>query len=99
MVSPVPKTFSTGQGAAAVQFDRMKQGLTPDFIPSRLFIYYNERVIEGTVNEDSGAQTVASWATAISKGPATESTQTVDFLVTNNNNALFTTAGQPAVPR
>ena len=40
---------------AAVQFDRMKQKLTPDFIPSRLFIYYNERVIEGTVNEDSGA--------------------------------------------
>jgi C1A family cysteine protease len=41
--------------AAAVQFDRMKQTMTPDFIPSRLFIYYNERVIEGTVNEDSGA--------------------------------------------
>lgn len=42
--------------AAAVQFDRMKQKLTPDFIPSRLFIYYNERVIEGTVGTDSGAQ-------------------------------------------
>lgn len=41
--------------AAAVQFGRMKQKLSPDFIPSRLFIYYNERVIEGTVNEDSGA--------------------------------------------
>jgi C1A family cysteine protease len=41
--------------AAAVQFGRMKQHLLPDFIPSRLFIYYNERVIEGTVNEDSGA--------------------------------------------
>jgi len=28
----------------------------PDtFTPSRLFIYYNERVIEGTVDEDSGA--------------------------------------------
>ncbi len=25
------------------------------FVPSRLFIYYNERVLEGTVNEDSGA--------------------------------------------
>lgn len=42
--------------AAAVQFDRMKQKLSPDFIPSRLFIYYNERVIEGTVESDSGAQ-------------------------------------------
>ena len=41
---------------AAIQFDRMKQKLKPDFIPSRLFIYYNERVIEGTVSTDSGAQ-------------------------------------------
>ena len=39
----------------AIQFDRMKQKLTPDFVPSRLFIYYNERVIEHTVNSDSGA--------------------------------------------
>lgn len=40
---------------AAVEFDRLKQKL-PDFVPSRLFIYYNERVIEGTVSSDSGAQ-------------------------------------------
>lgn len=40
---------------AAVQFDLKKQKLNV-FIPSRLFIYYNERVIEGTVNSDSGAQ-------------------------------------------
>jgi C1A family cysteine protease len=46
----------TGNGiAAALQFERMKQELTPNFIPSRLFIYYNERVIEHTVNSDSGA--------------------------------------------
>src|SRR5215469_2828547 len=30
---------------AAVQFDREKQKLTPDFVPSRLFIYYGERLI------------------------------------------------------
>jgi C1A family cysteine protease len=42
--------------AGAVQFERRKQMLSPDFIPSRLFIYYNERVIEGTVNTDAGAQ-------------------------------------------
>jgi C1A family cysteine protease len=41
--------------AAAVEFDQRKQG-TKEFVPSRLFIYYNERVIEGTVNQDSGAQ-------------------------------------------
>src|SRR5450759_909977 len=40
--------------AGAIEFDRMKQKLA-DFVPSRLFIYYNERVIEGTVRSDSGA--------------------------------------------
>lgn len=40
---------------AAVEFERIKQKLS-DFVPSRLFIYYNERVIEGTVHSDSGAQ-------------------------------------------
>ena len=41
--------------AAAIQFERLKQGL-PDFNPSRLFIYYNERAMEHTVDSDSGAQ-------------------------------------------
>jgi C1A family cysteine protease len=40
--------------AGALQFDRRKQKLS-DFVPSRLFIYYNERAMEGTVNSDSGA--------------------------------------------
>jgi C1A family cysteine protease len=42
--------------AGAIEFDRIKQKLEDVFTPSRLFIYYNERVIEGTVNTDSGAQ-------------------------------------------
>jgi C1A family cysteine protease len=42
--------------AGAIQFDRLKQKLVPDFTPSRLFIYYNERVIEHSVASDSGAQ-------------------------------------------
>lgn len=43
--------------AAAIQFDRMKQKTDhAELVPSRLFIYYNERVIEHTVKEDSGAQ-------------------------------------------
>jgi C1A family cysteine protease len=41
--------------AGALEFDRKKQNLS-DFVPSRLFIYYNERVMEGTVGSDSGAQ-------------------------------------------
>ena len=50
-----------------------------------------------TVNEDAGAQSVSGWATAISKGPANESGQAVDFIVTNNNNALFSTS-RPSRP-
>lgn len=42
--------------AGAIQFDRMKLRRKPNFVPSRLFIYYNERVIEHTVESDSGAQ-------------------------------------------
>jgi C1A family cysteine protease len=46
----------TGNGiAAAVQFDQMKLG-KKSFTPSRLFIYYNERVMENTVSQDAGAQ-------------------------------------------
>ena len=41
--------------AGALEFDRLKEGLQ-DFTPSRLFIYYNERSIEGTISSDSGAQ-------------------------------------------
>ena len=41
--------------AAAMEYDRLCESKT-DFIPSRLFIYYNERAMEGTVNEDAGAQ-------------------------------------------
>ena len=34
--------------------EQIKEG-AKDFMPSRLFIYYNERAIEGTVDSDSGA--------------------------------------------
>lgn len=40
--------------AGAMEYERDRQGL-PDFTPSRLFVYYNERALEGTVSSDSGA--------------------------------------------
>src|SRR3982075_4685844 len=55
----------------AIEFDRLKQKL-PDFVPSRLFIYYNERVIEGTVNSDSGAQIRDGIKTVASQGVCPE---------------------------
>jgi C1A family cysteine protease len=42
--------------AAAIEFDLMKQRARKVFTPSRLFIYYNERAMEHTINQDSGAQ-------------------------------------------
>ena len=42
--------------ANAHLFDQRRQRAAKPFLPSRLFIYYNERVIEGTVNTDAGAQ-------------------------------------------
>jgi C1A family cysteine protease len=41
--------------AGALGFLEIKDGLAPQPF-SRLYIYYNERVIEGTVSSDSGAQ-------------------------------------------
>lgn len=41
--------------SAALEFDQMKQKAKETFTPSRLFIYYNERAMEGTIDADSGA--------------------------------------------
>ena len=37
-------------------FCELKQNSASLFMPSRLFIYYNERNMEGTVNKDNGAE-------------------------------------------
>ncbi len=42
--------------ATAHLFDQIKQQSKTPVVPSRLFIYYNEREIEGTIGTDSGAQ-------------------------------------------
>lgn len=41
---------------AAYEFDELKQHNHDEFSPSRLFIYYNERNMEGRVDEDAGAE-------------------------------------------
>jgi VCBS repeat-containing protein len=51
----------------------------------------NQNIDENT----TGVQTVNGWATGLSAGPANESSQTLSFNISNDNNALFTT--QPAV--
>lgn len=47
------------------------------------------------VNEDVPLQNLTAWATNVSPGPASESNQTVNFILTNDNVALF--AAQPAI--
>ena len=45
--------------------------------------------------EDPGAQSIAGWATAISKGPANEASQNLTFTASADTPALF--AVQPAI--
>ena len=42
--------------SGALQFLERKEGSGDPEMPSRLFIYYNERALEGSVGSDSGAQ-------------------------------------------
>jgi C1A family cysteine protease len=55
----------------AFEFDLLKQK-EEDFVPSRLFIYYNERVIERSVSEDSGAMLRDGMKTLANQGVCPE---------------------------
>lgn len=57
--------------AGAFEFELLKQRLT-DFMPSRLFIYYNERSIEGSVGTDSGAMIRDGMKTVANQGVCLE---------------------------
>ena len=51
-----------------------------------------------TLDEDQGAQTVSGWAIAMSKGPANESGQTLQFQVIANDNPALFSAGPSLSP-
>lgn len=70
--------------AAAIQFDQKKEGL-PEFTPSRLFIYYNERVMERSVTIDSGAQIRDGIKSVAKQGVCSETSWPYDD--TNKNPA------------
>jgi C1A family cysteine protease len=59
--------------AGAFQFELIKQNVQV-FPPSRLFIYYNERVIENSVNSDSGAYNRDGLNTISQQGVCAEDT-------------------------
>ena len=58
--------------AAAYEFETRKQALA-DFMPSRLAIYYGERVIENTVKSDAGAEIRDGMKVIAKSGVADES--------------------------
>ena len=58
--------------SAAVQFDRMKENDAPAFAPSRLFIYYNERLLDGDVANDAGSQLKTGMKSLASQGVCSE---------------------------
>ena len=60
--------------AGAYEFDEIKQGEPEPFTPSRLFIYYNERVMEKNVSKDNGASIRDSVKTINKDGICKEST-------------------------
>jgi C1A family cysteine protease len=74
--------------AGAFEFAVRKQNLS-DFMPSRLFIYYNERAMEGNIGTDSGAQ-IRDGLTSIAKqGVCPETEWSYDDTPADQNTGLF----------
>jgi len=69
--------------AAAFEFAQTKQQLV-EFTPSRLFIYYNERVIEHSVDYDSGAMLRDGIKSVARQGVCTEDSWPYDITVFGN---------------
>jgi C1A family cysteine protease len=59
--------------AAAIEFDQIKECRPERFLPSRLFIYYNERALEHSIPSDSGAQIRSGMKTVAKRGVCPES--------------------------
>jgi hypothetical protein len=93
--SPVGTYPITASGAAAPNYTIVyANGGTLTVVPNTAPSF--TKGADQVVLEDAGAQWVAGWASNLSAGSAYgESAQTLNFIVTNTNNALF--AVQPAI--
>ena len=83
--------------AAALEFDMTKQGLSA-FTPSRLFIYYNERMMEGTVGSDSGAFIRDGIKSVASMGDCPETEWTYDGTAAGAGNVFAPGAKAATAP-
>jgi C1A family cysteine protease len=98
-----PKVYNQGEIgsctanaiAAAIEFDRKKQKLS-DFVPSRLFIYYNERSIEHSVPLDNGAQIRDGIKSVAKQGACPEREWPYDDTPANPNTNLWPAGAKPA---
>jgi len=88
--------------AAAVQFERRKQLAQSkgfqDFVPSRLFIYYNERHTEHTVPLDAGAQIRDGMKSIAKLGVCPESDWTYDDTPADPATHLFPHGAKETLP-
>jgi C1A family cysteine protease len=57
--------------AAAIEYNQMRTGQTT-FVPSRLFIYYNERSLQGQTEQDAGARIRNGIKTVVRQGAPPE---------------------------
>ncbi|MBT8225571.1 MAG: C1 family peptidase [Dactylosporangium sp.] len=64
--------------AAAFEYHQIRQKLI-NFMPSRLFVYYNERVMSGTVDYDSGAMIRDGIKTVAQQGVCPETSWPYDI--------------------
>ena len=86
LTSKMPPVYDQGQlGSctanaigAAFEYEQLQQK-QKDFMPSRLFIYYNERAIEGTIDSDSGAMIRDGIKSAAKLGVCSEDTWPYDI--------------------
>jgi C1A family cysteine protease len=86
--------------AGAFEFSQKKQMLT-DFMPSRLFIYYNERAMEGTIGQDAGAQIRDGIKSVVKQGVPPESdwpySENLSVVTSKPNSQAYTDALQHTV--
>jgi C1A family cysteine protease len=81
--------------AGALEFDMMKQGESA-FTPSRLFIYYNERAMEGHVPSDSGAYIRDGIKSVATQGDCPETMWTYDDTPADQITNLFPAGAKAA---
>jgi C1A family cysteine protease len=81
--------------AGALEFDRKKQKLA-DFVPSRLFIYYNERLMEHTVGVDAGAMIRDGIKSVAKQGACPEKEWSYDDTEADPQTGVWPAGAKPA---